>query len=275
MNQTFNDELKALIALVRFKKYKRDGCVLYAKYDIYKPECTVSELVWGFCRNPCYARKLVRELLANIPDYPEILSKSTQMIQQDTIYPSFDAAMVQLCKKIGAPQIVFSTESTNIRDGFYIDEDNRVVQSYNATDDDGETWHGFLVTPEWVNGVSNVCVCLYSQCEGWSDTMIWQHSYGPASITKRIKNIDNDLCLFQPLKHPLPLLNLNLRVSVQITYKSAVTTIDESFATPRQVFGILSNDFSNWLVESSIQLKLFKNETAKINMQDKTIDVCK
>lgn len=274
MNQTFNDELKALIALVRFKKYKRDGCVLYAKYDIYKPECTVSELVWGFCRNPCYARKLVRELLANIPDYPEILSKSTQMIQRDTIYPSFDAAMVQLCKKKDAPQIVFSTESTNIRDGFYIDEDNRVVQSHNASDDDGETWHGFLVTPEWAKSVSNVSVGLFTQCEGWSDTMIWQHSYGPASIAKRVKNIDNGLCLFQPLKHPLPLLNLNLRVGVQITYKASVTTT-ETFEPPRQVFGILSNDFSNWLVESSIQLKLFKNETAKINMQDETIDVCK
>jgi hypothetical protein len=270
MNPTFDDELKTLIALVRFKGYKRDGCVLYAKYDIYKPECTITELVWGFCRNPCFARRLTRELLAIIPDFTEILGKSNQMICQGRLFPTFDTAMAQICKKSNdRPHIVFSTEGTNRFDGTYIDEEaNCVVQTYNATDEDGETWHGLIVTPDWAKHVQNVNVSFITSCEDWSDTCIWTHNYSSASIAKRVKGLNDasGLCLFKPLKHPMPLLNLNLRILVSVTYKNANVEF-----IPLQVFGVISNDFSDWLSDSSLELKLVNNDIAQIDMANMNI----
>ena len=80
-NLTFSDELEKLLELVEYKQFIRIGQVLYAEYcGALKAECTVSELVWGWCRNPCFANTLIGELILNVPDYSRILGNGNRSI---------------------------------------------------------------------------------------------------------------------------------------------------------------------------------------------------
>lgn len=270
MSFTFNDELKALIDLINFKQYKRDGCVLYAKYQYFKPECTITELVWGFCRNPCYAKRLARELYAIIPDYTQLLSKANESVTNDILFSSFDNAMRCLSsfkKDRIAKSIVFSNESTNLRDRVIESTSNigQLVKTLNATDDDGEVWCGIIVPDiAWTDSIENVCVTIYDSQKD-ANNLLWKYQYSRASVAKRIKN-RNGIYVFQPFKHALPILDLNIRVETQITYRADAQATGES-----QLFGILSDKFCDWLRETSLEIKLRKAQVALVNMSEKTI----
>ncbi len=267
MSVTFADELKALIDLVKFKKYKRSGCVLYAKYSYFKPECTITELVWGFCRNPCYARKLARELSLLIPDYAQLLGKANTDVAQVCLFPTFDYAMRRLStsrRSNEQPQqaLVFSSESTNP-----LDMSNSSGLVFNATDEDGEIWCGLAVPSEkWTDNVESIKVSIFNR-DVENPSLLWQCAFSNASVVKRVKK-RNDVVMFQPFKHALPLLDLNFRVQTIVNFRSNKCDADST----SQIFGILSNAFCDWLQESSLQIKLCKNSTALINMPDHTIE---
>lgn len=266
--QTYQDELISLIELVQFKGYKRNGCVLYAKYGYFKPECTISELVWGFCRNPCFARQLVRDLSVHILDYTDILSKSNSNIT--TIYSSLDAAMAKICKKT-APrvQIAYSSQGTNPADSLTIQngqlslQNGQFVQVHNATDEDGEMWHGLTVGQSWELFVSNVKVSIFNSDES---SLLWQYRYGKKSVIKRVRDV-NGARVFQPFKHSLPLLGLDIKVVTTVTFVVGCPSVDS-----KQIFSILSKEFSNWMSDASLELKLCKNTVAQVSMQDHTIN---
>ncbi len=271
--ETFADELKNLIQLIKFKGYRRNGCVLYAKYEFFKPECTISELVWGFCHNPCYARRLVHQLSTMLPDYIEIMGKSNQMITESFMFSSFDTAMAQLCNKIQTPpnHISFSTESTNKYDLMFTDASQNVTVVHNATDDDGELWHGLHIntsthvsSEEWCDMVEDISVSIYD-IGSPNTTLLWQHKFSKrASISKRLK-MHNNVLMFHPFKHALPLLDVDIRIMTCIRYKSNVHARDVPQVMTEQVFGICSNDFCSWLSESSFELKLCKKDYIRIN----------
>lgn len=262
---TFNEELETLTKLVTFKGYKRYGCVFYAKYDFYKPECTVSELVWGFCRNPCYARQLARELSIRVPDFADVLSKSNQLICSDTVYQSFDQAMAQICKKDNAPQMVFSTEGTSSYDETYEN-----VQILNATEDDGELWHGLLM-PSSCNGntVDYIKICMLSSSN--PGLLLWQHTFKTASVAKRIKQ-RGDLRVFQPFKNPFPLLDLDVRIVTTIVLKKGHVFAEQQQEPIKQLFSVCSTAFCTWLIESSIEIGLCKNSIALIEFPEHSIE---
>ena len=273
MSFTFADELKALVDLVKFKNYRRSGCVLYAKYGYFKPECTITEMVWGFCRNPCYARSLSRELSALIPDYVDIFAKANQCITQDSIFPTFDYAMRELATKANkanktpAPKhIAFSSESTNPCDGIVIDgESCQYERTLHATDEDGEIWCGISIPDEnWIDNVVNVAITIHGG-DSENNELLWQNTFSRASVAKRMKK-RNDVLMFQPFKHALPLLDLKLRMTICITYRADANNIEGA-----QIFGILSDPFCEWLRESSLEIKLCKKNVALVNMSDHTI----
>ena len=269
MSLTFQDELKALIQLVKFKNYRRSGCVLYAKYGYFKPECTITELVWGFCRNPCYARALSRELSALIPDYVELMGKANQSIESESIYCTFDYAMKELARsrRDKVPKaLVYSSESTNPCDSIVIDSENcQYVRTLHTTDEDGEIWCGILVQNEqWAKNVERITVSIY-EGDVESNYLLWQHTYSHASVAKRVKK-RNNIYVFQPFKHALPLLDLKLRMTTCITYRADAENIGAM-----QLFGVLSDHFCEWLQESSLEIKLCKNSVALVNMADHQI----
>ena len=265
-NLTYDDELKNLLELVKFKNFVRYGHVLYSDYcGTLKPECTVGELVWGWCRNPCFAISLIKEMLSILPDFPKILGRSNRYICSDLIATNFDQAMVMVCAKTGnAPHLAYSIESTNQMDQVYEEstaESDHYVRLLNGTGFDGELWHGLSVNQEWGKGVSSVCVSIYGG-GATKRNLLWQHTYTGSSITKRTR-ARNDVVMFQPFKHPLPLMELDITVVTQIIYKPEATDVDAL-----QIFGVGSNKFCDWLQQIKFEVKLCKNTIARVNVRE-------
>jgi hypothetical protein len=268
-NLTFEDELQALLDLVEFKQFVRYGHALYADYfGVLKPECTVSELVWGWCKNPCFANSLIHDLMVIVLDYPKVLGRANRSIRQKYLARDFDQAMGYICAKDGsAPVLAYSMQSTNPNDQVYeesgVDNDH-YVRLLNATDEDGELWHGLLVSDEmWARGVESVTVSIYGGRKKRS--LLWQHNFTGSSIKKRTRR-RNDVVMFQPFKHPLPLMDLDITMVTKIIFKPEATDVDAN-----QVFGIASNKFCDWLQRGKFEVKLCKDNVARINMRDGNI----
>lgn len=267
-NLTFQDELDNLLELVKFKSFVRYGNALYAEHcGVLRPECTVSEMVWGWCRNPVFAQRLIRSVMAEVPDYPKVLGRSNHDISSAVIADSFDLAMAMVCQRNGqAPVLAYSIESTNSNDHVYEecveDKPSHYVRVLNATEDDGELWHGLLVADaEWAKNVEHVTVSI----NGKNGNLLWQYRFSGASVAKRI-NVRNDVTLFQPFKHPLPLLDLDISIRTIVVFKPAATDVDAL-----QVFGIGCDGFCNWLQQSRFEVKLCKKSTARVDMKNRQI----
>lgn len=270
---TFDDELNALLELVEFKSFVRYGHALYAEHcGVLRPECTVSELVWGWCRNPCFANRLIQLLMSLLPDYPKVLGRSNRDIKESLVAENFDQAMVKVCKKDGrAPVLAYSMESTNSDDHVYEDmngdTDPHYVRILNATELDGELWHGLLVADEdWARGVNSITVGIYgSGKKGACNNLLWQYTFGSGSVAKRTY-VRNDVVVFQPFKHPLPLMDLDIVVVTKIIFKSTATNVDAF-----QLFGIGSDGFCNWLQQGKFEVKLCKKSSARVDMKNHEI----
>lgn len=274
MSFSFSEELDQLMALVRMKAYRRDGCVLYAKYEEFKPECTVTELVWGHCHNPCFARRLAREITARIPDFTQVLSKLRQTIAPDNIYPSFESAMCAMCPsavarldELCAQHVVFSTEGTHPHDALLFDEDiDRLVHVFNASDEDGELWQGLMVGEDWASGVDSVTIAILGY-EGGEESKLWEHRYSHASVLKRVHE-RNGVHVFEPFKNVLPLLNMDIKLVMEVTYLPYAPQVEDV----KQLFGITSTDFCTWMDECCFEIRLSKSsDVVLMNLPERTV----
>lgn len=258
----YQEELKNLLELVKFKQYRRYGDVLYAKYEVVKPDCTILELVWGWCRNPVFAGRLAADLDSKIPnceDFSKVLAKSNRLVQRSNIFETFDQAMKQICNKTKPSLMAFSTEGTNI-----FDESDQFYQAFNATDDDGEMWHGLLIENEdsW-RKVSDVSISIV---QGDDKNIIWERDFTASEVLQKTKRV-NDVVVFNPFRHPLLLLNLEIAIETIVNYYD-----DNVNRTPvKQIFGIGSNDFCNWLSDACFETKMCDGFSALVDIQESNI----
>lgn len=262
-NLTFDDELKALYDLIRFKKFIRYGNALFTEYcGELRPERTVSELVWGWCHNPCFAKGLIDELMRTVPDYPKLLGNANRSVQSSLIAKNFDQAMVLVCsKQPNHPHLAYSSESTNSGDCVF-EENINYCRMLNATEEDGELWNGLLISGEnWAHGVKSIKVSIY----GGEHNLLWQYTFSGSSIQKRVHH-RNDVYIFQPFKHPLPLLDLDITVQTKIVFKTDATDLDAT-----QLFGVISNGFCEWLQQARFEVKLCKKSIAMADLRARTI----
>lgn len=263
MNLTFQEELKALLDLVQFKQFQRYGQTLFAKYDVLKPELTISELAWGFCRNPCFAIKLQNELdrlIPNCEQFSKLMAKANRLVENKYLNTTFDQAMRQVCSKTDRTLLAYSLESTNRLDRIEISADGTCTQFLHATDEDGELWHGLRVTDhsDW-NKIDNIKISLLLQGE-----CVWQHTFNRSNVMKHTKTI-KDVTTFLPFSHPLILINLGLTVETIVNYEC------EPNIEIDQIFGIGSDEFCAWMSENAFELKLSNNNYALVDMPEKSI----
>lgn len=260
----YQDELKTLLDLVDFKQYHRYGQTLYARYETMKPELTICELAWGFCHNPCFATKLHKDLERLIPDrtkFSNALAKSNRRIDAGLLNESFDYAMRQVCSKEAPVMLTYSTESTNKHDRTEIATDDSAAQFLHATDEDGELWHGLLVengNGDWSN-IDIIRVMLKYNGEA-----VWRHTYCRSEIQRHIRTV-NGLQVWTPFKHPVIIFNNGLEV------ETVVISDFELSQDVKQIFGIGSNEFCEWLSETSFETKLCKNNYINIDMPAKSV----
>jgi len=268
MNLTFDEELKRLLDLVAFKGYKRVGQVLYASYadDVLKPECTINEVVWGFCYNPWFAKALIAELKNLIIDYAVVLGRANRTIEDDCVNNTMDEAMAQVLA-INGPPLSYSIQTTAGNNYYYDREsDHRIFRAFNATENDGQLWHGLLVPDtKWANGVEEISVTIQS---GSTGEVVWQRVFNTSSIKRRTKQLDENVVVFQPFRHPLPLLGLDIEVYTEIQFAPNTQSIDAF-----QLFGVVSNDFWEWLTKSSFTIKLCSGDKAQVDMAERTIGI--
>jgi hypothetical protein len=271
MNFTYQDDLKSLLELIQFKQFHRYGQVLYAKYPdtsgaagpagyISKPELTLSELAWGFCRTPAFAVRLNADLDRLVPDcdkYSTVLSKANRLMTTTNMHPSFDYAMRDICAKPKtATVLTYSVESTSLKDVLITNADGTSVQILNATDEDGELWHGLYVhdNADW-NKVDSITVGIKVK----GQTM-WQQTFSRARVMRRTKTINDDVTVFTPFKHPMILLGLGVTIETRICFER------EPENEVHQIFGVGSNDFCKWLSDTAFEVKLTKGNYAVIDM---------
>lgn len=263
--------MKALRKLIAYKEYERYGSLLYADYEVLKPECSIAELVWGWCRNPGFAKSLISDLRRSIPDrinFPELLVDSNRdsSMHPDAIFTKFDDAMHVVVSYNNRRSVVYSTEGSDKRDCMYEDESGeRFVQKLNATDEDGELWHGLMFD---TNGrtqpsdIESIKVAIHSGA-----LLLWKHIFTGNSLNKRIK--DRNGCLvFQPFVHPMLLLDLDVTVAAEITYKPSATSV----GGVSMLFGVCSNEFCDWLTKGSFEIALYKSSRAFIDMREKVME---
>lgn len=269
MNYNYADELEFLLELIQYKNFQRYGSILYAKYDTLKAECSIGEMVWGWCKNPCFAKRLIADLEKRVPNcerFASLLSKSNKLVEKRYLNETFDYAMKQVCKKTAdRTMLAYSTESTNNKD---IDSLGH-VQTH-ATDEDGELWHGLLVSSdpkEWDDVLDSITVTIYRTTEENGKEVLWSDSYSRASALQHTRNT-KDVRMFVPFKHPMILLNLNISVECNVFYR------DVHSCFPKQVFGIAANDFCNWLSSSTFETKVSKGVRAYIDMPNNIIRFC-
>lgn len=273
MNLTFDEELKALIRLIQFKQFQRYGQTLFAKYPVptggqaLKPEITLSELAWGFCRNPCYATRLASELerlVVNCEQFSATLAKANRLIENSKLVSTFDQAMRRVCMKTKDREtLVYSLESTNQRDRMELLADGTYAQTLYATDEDGELWHGLRIADhaDW-NKIDSIQVRINAAS---TEETLWQRTYTRDNVVKHTKTL-KDTTMFMPFSHPMVLLNLDVALEIRVNYERAPT--DEL----DQVFGIGSDEFCTWLSTNAFEIKLVNGDCALVDLAAKTIN---
>lgn len=256
INLTFNEELSRLEDLIEFKRYERVGDVLYARYDTLRPECTLSELVWGNCKSPCFANRLIEQLREIVPSFPSILSQTNREVSNYLTFRTFDEAigMINDTEDDGI-HVVYSTENSNPADCVYEEGDSQKRMMV-ATDEDGELWCGVVISEALLQGIDDITVTFFDS----KQQSIWEQTFSHGAVVRRTKDRNGKL-IFQPFRHPVPLLDLEISIVTVIRFNQSACNY---FAT--QLFGIVSNDFCEWLGRSLFEIKLCRGWSVVMDM---------
>lgn len=245
MNMTWDDEYRELMNLIKFKKYRRYGNDLYAHYQFddgyeWKFEYNLCEIVWGFCKNPCFANTLVKKLEEDVPDMNKCittLAKGNNKISSKKMFSSWSSAMDAIdLNDTPKPMIVYSTESSHVLT-------NKKVF---CNDVDGDMWHGLLMTDEVIENLEHISVELTgvnSNGKLWSTEYRWFVT-DVVSQSKRFEREDSGLMLFSPFKHPIILMGSGINIAVSFHFMDGRLP-DESQI--RMIYGLCNTVLHKWI----------------------------
>jgi len=239
--QEYND----LLDLIKFKEYRRYGNDLYAKYCFddgyeWKFEYNICELVWGFCKNPCFANRLVKLLENSIPDMNiclKVLAKGNVNINNTKMYNRWETAIDAIeLNESQKPMIIYSTENSHVW------SNKRIF----CNDVDGELWHGVLMTKDALDNLDYISIELSAtnyNNQKWKTEYRW-HSSDVVNQCREFDYLQKDLLLFTPFKHPLILLHSGLDVNVSFNFTDGRLPKESQI---KMVYGVCNNTLRNWI----------------------------
>lgn len=279
MNLTFDDELEQLLELIDYKQYRRRGdALLVPRGSAWVPECTIREMVWGWCKNPCYANALVAEISATIPDYAVVLGAGNHAVSAELVFDQFDDAMKAVtARSDDPPDIAYSTETSEEGTCHSWEDDPRNdtnflgVRSVESCTNDGELWHGVCVPDDWEDALESVTVTILPESpyrDEAADHDEWCYTFSARSAKKRVYN-RGGVRVFQPFRHPFPHRIINHQVVVQAMHRNRTSPVIKN------LYGITSTGLANWLATSVFQLRLCKRRIAKIDASGRTVQIIK
>ena len=245
MQMTFDEEYYELLDLIKLKDYRRYGDDLYAKYCFndgykWKFEYNICELVWGFCKNPCFANGLVKQLEKNVPNMNKCLKALAKgnKVKNNRMYMRWDTAMdaVELNDAPNRPLIIYSTESSHVWT-------NKTVF---CNDVDGELWHGILMTRDVVDHLDYINIELWgtnSENEEWMTEYRWHQTDVDKSSTL-FETANSGLMLFTPFKHPLILFKSGLELKVTFNFVDGRLPQETQI---KMVYGVCNSTLREWI----------------------------
>ncbi len=270
---SFADEHSRLLDLIKYKKYRRYGNDLYAQYDKdasvqWKFEYNICEFVWGFCKNPCYAKRLVKALEENVQScdgFLKLLARSNNNVKPSKLYHKWDNAVdvADNSETKDKPVIVYSTECSHLWT-------NKTVFCNSL---DGDLWHGILMTRDVVDHLDNVKIQLQgknSRGQHWKSEFLWHVS----DVIAHSKPFDNTTevspMLFTPFAHPIILYNECLNVSVTFNFLDGRLPKESQI---KIVYGICNRILGEWLGKSTgFKTQLTPNRKLIVNIPNLTVD---
>lgn len=239
---TFDEEYYELIKLFKLKEFRRYGDDLYTKYCFdwgyeWKFEYNICELVWGFCKNPCFAKGLIKQLEKDIIDmniFVKVLAKSNKAIKPEKLCNRWDSAMdlIEL-NDYKTPVVVYSTENSHIW------TDKKIV----CDDVDGELWHGILMTEDFLSNLGNICIELSGRNidnDIWEKRFVWDS----CDLMNSSRVFEDNVYIFTPFKHPLILLNSGLEVSVSFNFVDGRLPKEGHV---KIIYGVCNSSLKDWI----------------------------
>ena len=253
MNLSFDQELEGLLETVSFLSLTRYGDVFYTKKVTLKKERSISEFVWGFCFNPCFAKTLIVELKKRVSDakkYLSTLARANKGFNIDLLYECWEGATkaAQQREKDESP-IVYSMENSCVWTN----------QTMYINSVDGDMWCG-VIFPKTnlkdidtirirINGVDD-CGNKWGEIEEWSKDEIVENT---KSVFNHEFQEQDDWCIFMPYKHPVVLLNVDA-TTIHVTFKANFEEDYQEYVRP--VYGICDGKFREWLGSNRIKVDL-------------------
>jgi hypothetical protein len=264
MNPTFNDEYKALNDLIKYKNYIRYGKDLYSRSrESLKHEYNISEFAWGFCKNPCYAKRLTETLENSVPDNRKFLkavAKSNNNVTQNKLYPQWEGALKAIERAgIDVPLIVYSTETSHVWNN----------KTLFCNDIDGEFWHGMLLTSETLQNLDSLKLVISGvdlNNEDWELEYIFSALEVKHNVTQF--NSVTPSFFFSPFKHPVVFVNSSLSLRATFSFMDGRLPSDTQI---KMVYGVCNCALSEWLKINTLTTQLTSD--AKLTIKNGKCDV--
>lgn len=269
---TFQDEYKALYRLI----YKKCYCRYRDKLCTIKdgrlcPEYNLCEFVWGFCKNPCFAKRLVEQLETTLPDqkpFFRAISRSNRKVSANKLFSKWDQALAvaqeaESHNETSRPMIVYSTETSSMISSKTIFCDQV----------DGEFWHGILLAPDILSNLESIKMKIEHQNHEQRNQTVVTYEWNNRKIRKlsTLLNQPTSMFYFSPFKDPLVLFNNPLELHVSFNFVDGRLPNE---STIKMVYGVCNMQLEQWLekfgyyvpmrLRDDQELVLFPNGTFKI-----------
>lgn len=275
---TFQDEYKALYRLIynkRYSRYRDKLCTI--KDGRLCPEYNLCEFVWGFCKNPCFAKRLVEQLEVTLPDqkpFFRTISRSNRKVSANKLFSKWDQALavaqeaeshIKQTDKNVRPMIVYSTETSSMISSKTIFCDQV----------DGEFWHGILLAPDVLSNLESIKLKIVYNNNEQNDPpqTVSTYEWNNQKIRKlsTLLNQPTSMFYFSPFKDPIVLFNNPLELHISFNFIDGRLPNE---STIKMVYGICNMQLEQWLEKfrhfvpmrlcDGQELILFPNGTFKL-----------
>lgn len=267
---TFQDEYEALQRLISNKRYHRCGDKLCTLKDgAMVPEYNLCEFVWGFCKNPCFAKRLIETLETKLRDHKPIyrlISRSNKKVSAQKLFPKWEQALAVAQEaeshiETSRPMIVYSTETSSMISSktIYCDQV------------DGEFWHGVLLADDVLSNLESIKMKIVHTGEennfqtNKPPQTVASYEWNNRKIRKSstLLNQPTSMFYFSPFKNPI--LMFNNPIELQISFNFIDGRLPNE-STIKMVYGICNMQLEQWLEKFgfSVPMRLCDDKTLVI-----------
>lgn len=236
---TFDEELHVLLELIRYKRYLRYGenLCLFSN-DQLCVEYNICEFVWGYCKNPCFAKRLITTLEKTLTDnkvfYKSILQSNTH-VTGNKVFPQWELALTAAEDEQTRPMIVYSTETSSMISS----------KTIFCNEVDGEFWHGILLPPEIMNNIDTIEIKFVDDSK-----TLGKYEWNNRQIRKQCIQFKQaeSLLYFSPFKHPIVFSHSILELHVTFNFIDHRLPNESNI---KMVYGVCNKVLENWLEKYS------------------------